>query len=55
MGHDTGSGVGKPHWRDWVIDNVHRICDLAKVPRVTAHAMRGLLATITASAGLLAT
>lgn len=36
-----------PHLRDWVIDEVHRICDLAKVPRVTAHAMRGLLATIT--------
>jgi integrase len=43
---------GKPHWRDWIIGNVHRICDLAKVPRVTAHAMRGLLATITAERGL---
>jgi hypothetical protein len=31
-----------------VIDQVHRICDLAEVPRVTAHAMRGLLATLTA-------
>lgn len=43
---------GKPHWRDWIISNVHRICDLAKVPRVTAHAMRGLLATITAERGM---
>jgi integrase len=42
----------KPHGRDWVIDQVHRICDLAKVPRVTAHAMRGLLATLTAERGL---
>jgi integrase len=43
---------GEPHWRDWIRHNVHRICDQAKVPRVTAHAMRGLLATITAERGL---
>lgn len=43
---------GKPHWRDWIIHNVRRICDLAKVPQVTAHAMRGLLATLTAERGL---
>jgi integrase len=43
---------GKPHWRDWIIGNVHRICDLVEVNRVTAHAMRGLLATITAERGL---
>jgi integrase len=43
---------GKPHWRDWILGNVHRICDLAKVPRVPAHAMRGLLATLTAERGL---
>jgi integrase len=43
---------GKAHWRDWIIKNVRRICDLAKVPRVTAHAMRGLLATLTAERGL---
>lgn len=42
----------KPHVRGWVIDQVHRICDLAEVPRVTAHAMRGLLATLTAERGL---
>jgi len=46
------SEPGKPHWRDWILHNVHRICDLAKVPKVTAHAMRGLLATITAERGL---
>lgn len=44
--------AGKPHWRDWILGNVHRICDLVKVPRVTAHAMRGLLATLTAERGL---
>jgi integrase len=43
---------GAPHWRDWIIGNEHRICGAAKVPRVTAHAMRGLLATITAERGL---
>ena len=43
---------GKPHTRDWVLAQVHRVCDEAKVPRVTAHAMRGLLATITAKRGL---
>jgi integrase len=43
---------GQAHWRDWIIDQVHRICDLAKVPRVTAHALRGLLATLTAERGM---
>jgi integrase len=38
--------------RDWRIDQVHRICDMAGAPRVTAHAMRGQLATITAQRGL---
>jgi integrase len=31
---------------------MHRICDLAEVPCVTAHAMRGLLAMLTAERGL---
>jgi integrase len=42
----TGAG------RDWVSDHVHRICDLAEIPRVTAHALRRLLATLTAERGL---
>ena len=25
-------GLGKPHWRDWILHNVHRVCDLAQVP-----------------------
>ena len=44
--------IGKPHVRDWVLDQVQRVCDLAKVPKVTAHAMRGQLATLTAERGL---
>lgn len=44
--------AGGAHWRDWILHNVHRICNLAKVPKVTAHAMRGLLATLTAERGL---
>jgi integrase len=43
---------GKPHWRDWILGNIGRVCDAAGVPRVTAHAMRGLLATLTAERGL---
>jgi integrase len=44
--------IGKKHDRDWVRDQVHRICDEAKVPRVTAHAMRGQLATLARERGL---
>jgi integrase len=43
---------GVPHDRNWIRDQVHRICDLAQVPRVTAHALRGLLASLTAERGL---
>lgn len=43
---------GRPHWRDWIRHNVHRVCELADVPVVTAHAMRGLLATLTTSRGM---
>jgi integrase len=44
--------IGKRHDRDWVRDQVHRVCDLAGVPRVTAHAMRGQLATLSKERGL---
>ena len=53
VGFDARDERAKPHLRDWMIDQVHRICDAAGVPRVTAHAMRGLLATLTAERGLL--
>lgn len=43
---------GKAHPREWVRKVVHRVCDRAGLPRVTAHAMRGLLATITAEQGM---
>ena len=43
---------GGAHWRDWIRKNVARICKLAGVPEVTAHAMRGQLATISTAAGL---
>ncbi len=43
---------GGPHCRDWIRNNVQRVCRAAGVPSVTAHAMRGLLATITAERGL---
>lgn len=40
---------GRPpgfHWRDWPREWVQRICELAAVPVVTAHGMRGLCATL---------
>jgi integrase len=43
---------GQSHWRDWIRHNVRRICELVDVPKVTAHAMRGLLATLTTSRGM---
>lgn len=38
--------AGTPRTRWWVRAQVHRVCDAAGVPRVTAHALRGLLATL---------
>ncbi len=43
------SGV---HDRGWPLDQVKRICVLAKVPPVTAHSMRGALATLTLDRGV---
>jgi hypothetical protein len=43
----------KPHGRDWVIDQVVTHDNkIWRGARVTAHAMRGLLATLTAERGL---
>lgn len=44
--------VGVPHDNGWVRRQIHRICKAAKVQTVTAHAMRGLLATLTSERGL---
>jgi integrase len=41
-----------PHWRNWPRKWVQRICDAAGVPIVTAHGMRGSLATLATLAGL---
>lgn len=40
------------HWRDWIRKNVRRICELAGVPAVSAHSMRGLHATLATEAGV---
>jgi integrase len=40
------------HWRDWPRECVQRICELAKVPKVTAHGMRGLHSTLAMEAGV---
>ena len=40
------------HWRDWPREWVQRICELAKVPKVTAHGMRGLHSTLAMEAGV---
>lgn len=39
-------------WRDWPRHQVERICELAGVPEVCAHAMRGLHATLATDAGV---
>jgi integrase len=41
-----------PHWRDWPRHQVKRICDLAGVPPITAHGMRGTFATVALEEGV---
>lgn len=40
------------HWRDWPRKQVLRICRMARVPDVCAHAMRGLHGTLAIQAGV---
>ena len=40
------------HWRDWVRKWVKRICEAARVPKVTAHGMRGLHSTLAMEHGV---
>jgi integrase len=40
------------HWRDWPRRWVQRICKTASVPKVTAHAMRGLHGTLAVDSGI---
>jgi integrase len=43
---------GEEHWRDWPRKWVQRICRAAGVPKVTAHAMRGLHGTLAVDSGI---
>jgi integrase len=43
---------GKRHHHAWPRKQIVKICKAAGVPEVTAHAMRGLLATLTAERGM---
>lgn len=43
---------GGPHWRDWVNENVHRLCKLAGIPEVCAHSLRGSYATTAVEIGV---
>ena len=49
VGQDEGS---QRHWRDWVREAVQRECDALGIPSVTAHSLRGAVATLAASAGV---
>lgn len=44
MGRDALIFAG--HWRDWPNEQTGRLCELAGVPRVTAHGLRGGAATL---------
>lgn len=46
-----GKRKGGPHDVGWLVDQVKRICRLAKVPEKTAHSMRGLRTTLDLLAG----
>lgn len=39
------------HWRDWVNLQAERICTLAGLPKVTAHGLRGVCATVATDSG----
>lgn len=49
---DPQAGLLGEHWRDWPRKWVQRICRAAKVPLVTAHAMRGLHGTLAVDSGI---
>ncbi len=48
----TSPLFGGEHWRDWPRKWVQRICKAAGVPKVTAHAMRGLHSTLAVDSGI---
>jgi integrase len=45
------SGAGKPLSDAWLWGQVQRLCDEAKVPRVSTHSLRGLHSTLALEAG----
>lgn len=51
-GREPGELLFGRHWRDWPREWVQRICALAGVPRVSAHAMRGAYATVAVQLGV---
>lgn len=50
--HAKGKRAERPFRRWYVLESVHALCDAAGVPRITAHACRGLLATVAAERGM---
>jgi integrase len=58
-GHLSRLAAGRPaqellfglHWRDWVRHQARRLCELAGVPVVPAHGLRGTHATLALDAG----
>ena len=53
VGKGKGAGLWSvEHDRHWPRDCVHKVCDAASVPRVSAHGMRGAHATTAFDAGM---
>lgn len=51
-GREPTAALFGEHWRDWPRRWVQRICKAAGVPKVTAHAMRGLHGTLAVDSGI---
>ncbi|HET6282547.1 MAG TPA: site-specific integrase [Polyangia bacterium] len=51
-GREASAMLFGEHWRDWPRKWVQRICKAAGVPKVTAHAMRGLHSTLAVDSGI---
>ena len=51
-GRESTAALFGEHWRDWPRKWVQRICKAAAVPKVTAHAMRGLHGTLAVDSGI---
>ena len=51
-GREPTAALFGEHWRDWPRRWVQRICKAAGVPKVSAHAMRGLHSTLAVDSGI---